>query len=222
MLALNSLFVTSCRTLGLAAVVVSSALVGVTNGQQTPAQRYEPVRSNIYDTKEAQSDYYPEQVHREGVRQVAYQRGVEPAVPAILSGAKSPVRRNTIDLPAAASTRPVGSVETMPRKSPADFASQMGMKTNSFRPIQSNRQVTAPAVKTIKSASIPVGVIPQTNTLPIPQTPKTKPAPPTTPIAKSTIRQVVADTPVERSPVCLLYTSPSPRDGLLSRMPSSA
>ena len=24
------------------------------------------------------------------------------------------------------------------------------------------------------------------------------------------------------SPVCLLYTSPSPRDGLLSRMPSSA
>ena len=201
MLALNSLFVTSCRTLGLAAVVVSSALVGVTNGQQTPAQRYEPVRSNIYDTKEAQPDYYPEQVHREGVRQVAYQRGVEPAVPAILSGAKSPVRRNTIDLPAAASTRPVGSVETMPRKSPADFASQMGLKTNSFRPIQSNRQVTAPAVKTIKSASIPVGVIPQTNTLPIPQTPKTKPAPPTTPIAKSTIRQVVADTPVERSPV---------------------
>ena len=27
---------------------------------------------------------------------------------------------------------------------------------------------------------------------------------------------------VERSNVCLLYTSPSPRDGLLSRMPSSA
>ena len=73
MLALNSLFVTSCRALGLAAVVVSSALVGVTNAQQTPAQRYEPVRSNIYDTKEAKSDYYPEQVHREGVRQIAYQ-----------------------------------------------------------------------------------------------------------------------------------------------------
>ena len=27
---------------------------------------------------------------------------------------------------------------------------------------------------------------------------------------------------VKHSPVCLLYTSPSPRDGLLSRMPSSA
>ena len=26
----------------------------------------------------------------------------------------------------------------------------------------------------------------------------------------------------ERIPICLLYTSPSPRDGLLSRMPSSA
>ena len=28
--------------------------------------------------------------------------------------------------------------------------------------------------------------------------------------------------PIARSRVCLLYTSPSPRDGLLSRMPSSA
>ena len=27
---------------------------------------------------------------------------------------------------------------------------------------------------------------------------------------------------VEKNKVCLLYTSPSPRDGLLSRMPSSA
>ena len=27
---------------------------------------------------------------------------------------------------------------------------------------------------------------------------------------------------LERARVCLLYTSPSPRDGLLSRMPSSA
>ena len=27
---------------------------------------------------------------------------------------------------------------------------------------------------------------------------------------------------ISRSMVCLLYTSPSPRDGLLSRMPSSA
>ena len=32
---------------------------------------------------------------------------------------------------------------------------------------------------------------------------------------QSTIQHYVADT-------CLLYTSPSPRDGLLSRMPSSA
>ena len=30
------------------------------------------------------------------------------------------------------------------------------------------------------------------------------------------------DTPHARRRVCLLYTSPSPRDGLLSRMPSSA
>ena len=32
-------------------------------------------------------------------------------------------------------------------------------------------------------------------------------------------RQLATDT---RSTACLLYTSPSPRDGLLSRMPSSA
>ena len=30
------------------------------------------------------------------------------------------------------------------------------------------------------------------------------------------------DTPVSLFKICLLYTSPSPRDGLLSRMPSSA
>ena len=28
--------------------------------------------------------------------------------------------------------------------------------------------------------------------------------------------------PYQQGPICLLYTSPSPRDGLLSRMPSSA
>ena len=34
---------------------------------------------------------------------------------------------------------------------------------------------------------------------------------------------IVADNPgVTRDYICLLYTSPSPRDGLLSRMPSSA
>ena len=30
------------------------------------------------------------------------------------------------------------------------------------------------------------------------------------------------ETAVEKHNICLLYTSPSPRDGLLSRMPSSA
>ena len=33
---------------------------------------------------------------------------------------------------------------------------------------------------------------------------------------------VVLDGQVEIAKICLLYTSPSPRDGLLSRMPSSA
>ena len=32
----------------------------------------------------------------------------------------------------------------------------------------------------------------------------------------------VISTPVDHPSICLLYTSPSPRDGLLSRMPSSA
>ena len=31
-----------------------------------------------------------------------------------------------------------------------------------------------------------------------------------------------ADEEIEQAYICLLYTSPSPRDGLLSRMPSSA
>ena len=196
MLALNSLFVTSCRALGLAAVVVSSALVGVTNAQQTPAQRYEPVRSNIYDTKEAKSDYYPEQVHREGVRQIAYQQGVEPAVPTILSGTrpKASVRGTAFKLPASGSMRSVGdAVETMPRKSPSDFANQMRMGTNSFNPVQSNRQATQPEVSAVKSATIPVGVVPQKNTLPSLQTLATKPAPPTIPAVKSTVRQVAVE-----------------------------
>ena len=34
--------------------------------------------------------------------------------------------------------------------------------------------------------------------------------------------QLTTTTDVENYPGCLLYTSPSPRDGLLSRMPSSA
>ena len=43
-----------------------------------------------------------------------------------------------------------------------------------------------------------------------------------------TTEAMVADKPEEKDagpampPICLLYTSPSPRDGLLSRMPSSA
>ena len=36
------------------------------------------------------------------------------------------------------------------------------------------------------------------------------------------MEQAIADAGLEPSDVCLLYTSPSPRDGLLSRMPSSA
>ena len=35
-------------------------------------------------------------------------------------------------------------------------------------------------------------------------------------------QQWILDRPLEEAPTCLLYTSPSPRDGLLSRMPSSA
>ena len=42
---------------------------------------------------------------------------------------------------------------------------------------------------------------------------KTKPNNPTKPPLRATS---------QRPPACLLYTSPSPRDGLLSRMPSSA
>ena len=34
--------------------------------------------------------------------------------------------------------------------------------------------------------------------------------------------EVLADRIAELTKTCLLYTSPSPRDGLLSRMPSSA
>ena len=34
--------------------------------------------------------------------------------------------------------------------------------------------------------------------------------------------KVVKSNPAEIGMICLLYTSPSPRDGLLSRMPSSA
>ena len=40
-------------------------------------------------------------------------------------------------------------------------------------------------------------------------------------LATSIAENVVPSTG-ERYPHCLLYTSPSPRDGLLSRMPSSA
>ena len=38
----------------------------------------------------------------------------------------------------------------------------------------------------------------------------------------SRTRQKIANKGVHQSLICLLYTSPSPRDGLLSRMPSSA
>ena len=38
----------------------------------------------------------------------------------------------------------------------------------------------------------------------------------------STLNEAQLSQIVRRTPLCLLYTSPSPRDGLLSRMPSSA
>jgi len=205
MLALNSLFITSCRALGLAAVIASSTFVGVADGQQTPAQRYEPVRSNVYDTQQAKSDYYPEQVHREGVRQIAYQQSAEPTVPSILSGAKNPVRGNAFGLPVPGSTPAVGgTVQTMAPKSPSDFANQMGMRTNSFSAIQSSRQATQSAVEAVKPATIPVGVIPQANTLPTSNAFSSKPLPPTPPsmpAAKPTVRQVAAEAAAEREPI---------------------
>ena len=205
MLALNSLFTTFCRALGLAAVIASSTFVGVANGQQTPAQRYEPVRSNVYDTQQAKSDYYPEQVHREGVRQIAYQQSAEPTVPSILSGAKNPVRGNAFGLPVPGSTPAVGgTVQTMAPKSPSDFANQMGMRTNSFSAIQSSRQATQSAVEAVKPATIPVAVIPQANTLPTSNAFSSKPLPPTPPsmpAAKPTVRQVAAEAAAEREPI---------------------
>ena len=205
MLALNSLFTTFCRALGLAAVIASSTFVGVADGQQTPAQRYEPVRSNVYDTQQAKSDYYPEQVHREGVRQIAYQQSAEPTVPSILSGAKNPVRGNAFGLPVPGSTPAVGgTVQTMAPKSPSDFANQMGMRTNSFSAIQSSRQATQSAVEAVKPATIPVAVIPQANTLPTSNAFSSKPLPPTPPsmpAAKPTVRQVAAEAAAEREPI---------------------
>ena len=41
-------------------------------------------------------------------------------------------------------------------------------------------------------------------------------------IAKHPIRIEEVDKIIQSEKACLLYTSPSPRDGLLSRMPSSA
>ena len=40
--------------------------------------------------------------------------------------------------------------------------------------------------------------------------------------AQLIVRQAQSAVFVDRGEICLLYTSPSPRDGLLSRMPSSA
>ena len=41
-------------------------------------------------------------------------------------------------------------------------------------------------------------------------------------LARPILEQILAMSFDEQTKVCLLYTSPSPRDGLLSRMPSSA
>ena len=169
MLSLNSLIINSCRTLGFAAVIASSALVGITDAQQTPAQRYEPVRSNVYDNQQPQ-DYYPEQVHREGVRQIAYQQPTEPAVPAILAGARnsSAAVKQALSLPMPGSAAIGSNNPTMPMKSPADFAGQMGIRPEAF--VASNPIQTAAPAKPVaaKSAAIPVGVIPQQGSLPAP------------------------------------------------------
>ena len=39
---------------------------------------------------------------------------------------------------------------------------------------------------------------------------------------KTTLARILGEEAEQRFVACLLYTSPSPRDGLLSRMPSSA
>ena len=41
-------------------------------------------------------------------------------------------------------------------------------------------------------------------------------------LAAKSMAYAMGATYIEQDVVCLLYTSPSPRDGLLSRMPSSA
>ena len=192
MLSHNSLFIDCCRTLGLAAAIVSSALVGMTDAQQTPAQRYEPVRSNVYDTQQA--DDNPERVHREGVRQIAYQQRSEPAVPAILSGAKnsSAAVNQALSLPAPGSAAIGSNTQTMPMNSPSDFASQMGVQSGAFVPAPASR-ASAPAPVVGKSAAIPVGVIPQQGSLPAPTS---KPA--TQPVAP-TAQQVAAEAAASRS-----------------------
>ena len=209
MLAINSLITNSCRTLGLAAIVVSSAFTAVTNGQQTPAQRYEPVRSNVYETQTTDSDYYPERVHREGVRQTSYQQAAEPAVPAILAGAKgstsNALRKAAQSSAFSLPTPAIGAnSHTMPPKSPADFAGQMGIRT---KPIDSNafgRAAASPVTSEAKSATIPVAVIPQNNTLPTPRNTVQPPAPSTVqpaPTVQSvpTVQQVAATAAAGRS-----------------------
>ena len=158
MLTLNSFFYSSCRTFGLAAVLASSALVGITDAQQTPAQRYEPVRSNVYDTQKP-DNYSPEKVHREGVRQIGYQQAAETTVPAILAGASNAARNEAFALPASGSAAIGSHTQTMPMKSPSDFASQMGVSPTAFASAKSSRVAA-------QTAAIPVGVIPQQGTLP--------------------------------------------------------
>ena len=191
MLSLNSLFIDSCRTLGLAAAIVSSALVGITDAQQTPAQRYEPVRGNVYDAQKS-SNYYPEQVHREGVRQIAYQQPAEPSVPAILAGGQHSAAVNeALTLPAPGSAAIGSNNHTMPMNSPADFASQMGVNKGAYDISPSSRTSTPIAPVAPKSAAIPVGVIPQQGTLPAPAVQSTAVQP--------TAQQIAAEAAATRS-----------------------
>lgn len=163
MLAIKSIFTRSCQILGVALVVIP-VLSGNASGQQTPSQRYEPITNNVYDSAQSNRDYYPERIHRGGIKQVSHQLG-EPAVPAILANGSTAAKKsnrqpaNGFAPPSAANQQSIGGTKpTMPRKSPADFAAQM-----SQHGVGQNTNISLPTPKAInnRTASIPVGVIPQ-------------------------------------------------------------
>ena len=170
MLATKSLSTRSCQILGIVLIFVP-LLSNFAFGQQTPSQRYEPVKNNVYDGAQQANNHYPKRVHRAGIKQISYQTN-EPAVPAILAGgtaaaAKPPAPAatkisNGITQSSVASQQSIGGTKpTLPRQSPADFANQMALHNG-----QQNNIGTAPAATAgqAKTAAIPVGVIPNTGT----------------------------------------------------------